>query len=102
MHVLPGNAGIPGSQTTISATDFPAIQDFCHQYGVKLIVVAPQAPLAAGVVDFFQGTDIRVFGPSRAGAVLESSKVWSKDFMRRHGVATAQSWKFRSDQLDTA
>ncbi|MBT9393216.1 phosphoribosylamine--glycine ligase [Hymenobacter sp. NST-14] len=102
VHVLPGNAGIPNSHPEISATDFPAIQAFCQEHGVKLVVVGPEAPLAAGVTDFFQGSDIRVFGPSRAGATLESSKVWSKDFMRRHGVATALSWQFRSDKLDEA
>ncbi|UYZ62667.1 phosphoribosylamine--glycine ligase [Hymenobacter weizhouensis] len=102
VHVLPGNAGIPGSHPAISATDFPAIQQFCQEKDVQLIVVGPEAPLAAGVADYFQDSDIRVFGPSRAGATLESSKVWSKDFMRRHGVATAKSWKFRSDQLNEA
>ncbi|MBC6697240.1 phosphoribosylamine--glycine ligase [Hymenobacter sp. BT190] len=102
VHVLPGNAGIPNSQPDISATDFPAIKAFCEAQGVKLIVVGPEAPLAAGVTDFFKGSDIRVFGPGRAGATLESSKVWSKDFMRRHGVATALSWQFRSDKMDAA
>ncbi|MET4105618.1 phosphoribosylamine--glycine ligase [Hymenobacter sp. UYP22] len=102
VHVLPGNAGIPNSHPEISATDFPAIQSFCEVNGVKLIVVGPEAPLAAGVTDYFAGSDIRVFGPGRAGATLESSKVWSKDFMRRHGVATALSWQFRSDKMDAA
>ncbi|UOQ80228.1 MULTISPECIES: phosphoribosylamine--glycine ligase [Hymenobacter] len=102
VHVLPGNGGIPNSHPEISATDFPAIQSFCEANDVKLIVVGPEAPLAAGVTDYFAGSDIRVFGPSRAGATLESSKVWSKDFMRRHGVATAMSWQYRSDKLDEA
>ncbi|WP_207218354.1 phosphoribosylamine--glycine ligase [Hymenobacter persicinus] len=102
VHVLPGNGGIPNSHPDISATDFPAIRQFCEAHGVQLIVVGPEAPLAAGVVDFFAGSAIRVFGPDRAGAVLESSKVWSKSFMRRHGVATAQSWQYRSDQIGEA
>jgi len=102
VHVLPGNAGIPGSVGSISATDFLAIKDFCEQQGAKLIVVGPEAPLAAGVADYFLGSDIRVFGPRRQGATLESSKVWSKDFMRRHGVATARAWSYRSDQFAEA
>lgn len=102
VHVLPGNAGIPGSNPSISATDFPAIKQFCEANDVKLIVVGPEAPLAAGVVDFFADTDIKVFGPDKRGAVLESSKIWSKDFMRRHGVATAQAWQYRSDQIEEA
>ena len=102
MHVLPGNAGIAGSVPTISATDFPAIQHFCREQRVKLIVVGPEAPLAAGIADYFLDSDIRVFGPRRQAATLESSKVWSKDFMRRHGIATARAWSYRSDQLADA
>ncbi|SDX84401.1 phosphoribosylamine--glycine ligase [Hymenobacter psychrophilus] len=102
VHVLPGNAGIPNSHPHISALDFPAIKSFCEEHGAKLLVVGPEAPLAAGVADYFVGSDIRVFGPGRAGATLESSKVWSKNFMRRHGVATAMSWQFRSDKLAEA
>jgi phosphoribosylamine--glycine ligase len=102
VHVLPGNGGIPNSHPHISATDFPAIQSFCQEQGVKLIVVGPEAPLAAGVADYFAGSDIRVFGPGRTGATLESSKVWAKDFMRRHGVATAMAWQYRSDKLADA
>ena len=102
IHVAPGNAGIPGSHPALSATDFPAIKAFCEQHEIRLIVVGPEAPLAAGVTDFFAGSGIRVFGPTKAGAMLESSKVWSKDFMRRHGVATAQAWAFGSDALPAA
>ena len=102
VHVLPGNAGIPGSILGISALDFPAIHAFCNEQQVKLIVVGPEAPLAAGVADFFLDTDIRVFGPRRQAATLESSKVWSKDFMRRHGIATARAWSYRSDCLAEA
>jgi phosphoribosylamine--glycine ligase len=65
-------------------------------------VVGPEAPLAQGISDFFAGSDIKVFGPTRAAARLESSKVWSKEFMRRHGVATAQAWPFRSDNIAAA
>ena len=102
VHVLPGGAGIPGSVPGISPTDFPAIRQFCDEHQIKLIVVGPEAPLAAGVADYFAETDIRVFGPRKAAATLESSKVWSKQFMRRHGVATGRSWTFRSDQLAQA
>ena len=102
VHVLPGNAGTPGSVPGISATDFPAIKSFCNEHAIKLLVVGPEAPLAAGVADYFLDTDIRVFGPRRQAATLESSKVWSKDFMRRHGIATARAWSYRSDQFAEA
>ena len=102
VHVAPGNAGIPGSHPELSATDFPALQAFCQAQAISLIVVGPEAPLAVGVADYFAGTSIQVFGPTRAAARLESSKVFSKDFMRRHGVATAQAWAFGRGQVAEA
>jgi phosphoribosylamine--glycine ligase len=102
VHVVPGNAGIPGSYPDINPLDFARLQSFAQEKGAPLIVVGPEAPLAAGVTDFFAGSAIKVFGPTRAAAMLESSKVWSKDFMRRHGVATAQAWQYRSDNVAAA
>ena len=100
--VLPGNAGIPNSHPEIDPLDFEAVKAFARAHEARLIVVGPEAPLAAGITDFFAGSDIQVFGPTRAAAMLESSKVWSKEFMRRHGVATAQAWAFRSDNIAEA
>ncbi len=102
VQVIPGNPGIPNSHPGLDPLDFESVAAFARHQGVRLIVVGPEAPLAAGVADFFAGTDIQVFGPTKAAAMLESSKVWSKDFMRRHGVATAQAWQFRSDQVAAA
>ena len=102
VHVLPGNAGIPNSHPEVNPLDFAAVQAYAKAQGAKLIVVGPEAPLAAGITDFFAGSGIKVFGPTRAAARLESSKVWSKEFMRRHGVATAQAWSFRSDNIAAA
>ena len=102
VQVVPGNAGIPNSHPGLDPLDFVALEAYARHQGVQLIVVGPEAPLAAGVADYFAGSDIKVFGPTRAGALLESSKVWSKEFMRRHGVATAQSWSFRSDEVVAA
>ena len=102
VHVLPGNAGIPNSHPEISPLDFEAVKAFAQAHEARLIVVGPEAPLAAGITDFFAGSDIQVFGPTRSAARLESSKVWSKEFMRRHGVATAQAWPFRSDNIAAA
>ena len=102
VYVLPGNAGIPNSHPEINPLDFDAVKAFAEAHAAKLIVVGPEAPLAAGITDFFAGSDIKVFGPTRAAAMLESSKVWSKEFMRRYGVATAQAWPFRSDNIAAA
>ncbi|WP_201979049.1 phosphoribosylamine--glycine ligase [Hymenobacter rubidus] len=102
VHVLPGNAGIPNSQLGFNPLDFEAVKAFAQAHDSNLIVVGPEAPLAAGITDFFAGSDIKVFGPTRSAARLESSKVWSKEFMRRHGVATAKAWPFRSDNIAAA
>ena len=102
VHVLPGNAGIPNSHPEVDLLNFEAVQAFAQAHDARLIVVGPEAPLAAGIADFFAGSDIQVFGPTRSAARLESSKVWSKEFMRRHGVATAQAWPFRSDNVAAA
>ena len=102
VQVVPGNAGIPNSHPGLDPLDFAALEAYARHQGVQLIVVGPEAPLAAGVADYFAGSDIKVFGPTKAGALLESSKVWSKNFMRRHGVATAQAWSFRSDEVAAA
>ncbi|MBF9238603.1 phosphoribosylamine--glycine ligase [Hymenobacter sp. BT683] len=102
VHVLPGNAGIPNSYPEVNPLDFEAVKAFAQAHNAKLIVVGPEAPLAAGITDFFAGSDIKVFGPTRSAARLESSKVWSKEFMRRHGVATAKAWSFRSDNIAAA
>ena len=102
VHVLPGNAGIPNSELDFNPLDFEAVRAFAQAHDAQLIVVGPEAPLAAGITDFFAGSDIKVFGPTRSAARLESSKVWSKEFMRRHGVATAQAWPFRSDNIAAA
>ena len=100
--VLPGNAGIPNSHLDVNPLDFKAVKAFAQAHDAKLIVVGPEAPLAAGITDFFAGSDIKVFGPTRSAARLESSKVWSKEFMRRHGVTTAEAWPFQSDNITAA
>ena len=102
VFTVPGNPGIPGSHPEVDPLDFPALAAFCQAHEINLLVVGPEAPLAAGVADYFAETSIQVFGPTRAAARLESSKVFSKEFMRRHGVATAGAWVFRSDELAAA
>lgn len=92
---LPGNVGTANNRP-IAESDFAGIRAFCEAEGIELVVVGPEAPLAAGIVDDLSGGRLRVFGPSRAAARLEASKTWSKQFMRRHGVATAAGAFFAS------
>src|SRR5690606_40474755 len=65
------------------------LREWAQAEGVALAVVGPEAPLAAGVVDEFRAHGLKVFGPTKAAAQLESSKAFSKAFMRRHGIPTA-------------
>ncbi len=94
---LPGNPGLANLGAVvegISATDVGAIAAMARVHGVDLVVVGPEGPLAAGVVDAVSALGIPVFGPTRAAARLESSKTFAKEVMVRAGVATAASESF--------
>ena len=92
---LPGNGGMANNRP-IAEHDFAGIRSFCESEGIDLVVVGPEAPLARGLVDLLSGAKYRVFGPTRAAARLESSKTWAKQFMQRHGIATAAGAFFES------
>ena len=92
---LPGNGGTANNRP-IAEHDFAGIRSFCETEGIELVVVGPEAPLARGLVDILSGAKFRVFGPTRAAARLESSKTWAKQFMQRHGIATAAGAFFES------
>ncbi len=91
VYVAPGNGGTASDSALVNVpiTDLAALADFAAQEKVGLTVVGPEAPLAAGVVDLFRSRGLRIFGPTRAAAQLESSKAFAKDFMQRHGIPTA-------------
>ncbi|MES2958747.1 MAG: phosphoribosylamine--glycine ligase [Pseudomonadota bacterium] len=91
VHVAPGNGGtaLDPALRNVPITDIAALADFAAAEKIALTVVGPEAPLAAGVVDAFRARGLRVFGPTRAAAQLESSKAFAKDFMQRHGIPTA-------------
>jgi phosphoribosylamine---glycine ligase len=91
LYCAPGNGGISelAECISISTTDHSALIDFARSRAIDLTVVGPEAPLAAGIVDEFESGGLKVVGPSRAAARLESSKSFAKDFMRRHKIPTA-------------
>ena len=91
VYVAPGNGGTATERgvENLPLTDLNALADWAEQEKVALTVVGPEAPLAAGVVDLFRARGLRIFGPSKAAAQLESSKAFAKDFMQRHGIPTA-------------
>ena len=90
IYCAPGNAGIAQQATCvpIPATDLGELAGFAEREGIDLTVVGPEQPLAAGIVDLFQERGLKAFGPTRRAALLESSKVWSKDFFARHDLPT--------------
>ena len=92
VHVAPGNAGTarePGV-VNVQAGGVEELVAYAKRKSIDLTVVGPEAPLAAGVVDAFRASGLRIFGPTRAAAQLESSKDFAKAFMRRHRIPTAR------------
>ncbi len=91
VYVAPGNGGTAADRRLVNvpATDPQALADFAVAEKVTLTVVGPEGPLAQGVVDVFRARGLRIFGPTKAAAQLESSKAFSKNFMKRHGIPTA-------------
>ena len=91
VFVAPGNGGTATENglENLAATELPALVDFARKEKIYLTVVGPEAPLAAGVVDAFRDAGLKIFGPTRTAAQLESSKDFAKTFMARHGIPTA-------------
>ena len=91
VFVAPGNGGTAADLRleNVAITDHAALADFALAEKIVLTVVGPEAPLAAGIVDLFRARGLRVFGPTKAAAQLESSKNFAKEFMQRHGIPTA-------------
>ena len=94
--VAPGNGGtaLDARMKNIAITDPTALADFAQQEQVALTVVGPEAPLAAGIVDIFRERGMKIFGPTKKAAQLESSKDFAKAFMERHGIPTARYQTF--------
>ncbi|MFA4914795.1 MAG: phosphoribosylamine--glycine ligase [Burkholderiaceae bacterium] len=92
VYVAPGNAGthLSSNLQNVDLTDPTALADFAEKEGIAMTVVGPEAPLAAGVVDTFRARGLKIFGPNRAAAQLESSKDFAKAFMVRHHIPTAR------------
>ncbi|PSR04335.1 MAG: phosphoribosylamine--glycine ligase, partial [Bacteroidetes bacterium SW_10_40_5] len=100
LYVAPGNAGTGSFATnvTLNLNDYEQLQEFALAYQIDLVVVGSEGPLVGGIVDFFKGNNedgyIPVFGPCSAGASLEGSKIFAKEFMHRHRIPTGSFDKF--------
>ena len=106
LFVAPGNAGTEQIATNlaIDVTDFKGIEKACIDNNIHLVIVGPEAPLVAGIVNYFEATDsikhIPIIGPDKVGAQLEGSKDFSKNFMQKYGVPTAASRTFTEAELE--
>ncbi len=98
IYCCPGNAGIAEMAQCIDVNqdDFQALLDFVKYEWIDLTIVGPEAPLSKGIVDIFEKEGRRILGPTKAAARLESSKAFSKDLMRSHGIPTAEYKVFTS------
>lgn len=98
VFVAPGNAGTALepklTNVAIAAEDNQALLDFALSEQVGLTIVGPEAPLVSGIVDLFQSHNLAIFGPSKAAAQLEGSKAFTKDFLARHNIPTADYANF--------
>jgi len=96
VYVAPGNGGTGGDRRYVEVpiTEPVALREWAQKEKISLTVVGPEGPLAAGVVDEFRAHGLRIFGPTRAAAQLESSKAFSKAFMKRHHIPTAEYESF--------
>lgn len=106
LFIAPGNAGTSdfGTNVALSVTDFEGIKKFVLTNSINMVVVGPEDPLVKGIYDFFQEDasliNIPVIGPQKAGAQLEGSKDFSKQFMIRHNIPTARYETFTKDTLE--
>ena len=100
--ISPGNAGTSDLEgctpLAIAETDHEGMVTACSRHAIDLVVIGPEAPLAAGLADTLRGQGIAVFGPSAEGAQLEASKAWAKQLMQEAGIPTAGYWTVTNEQ----
>ncbi|MCB9231643.1 MAG: phosphoribosylamine--glycine ligase [Bacteroidia bacterium] len=104
LFIAPGNAGTAaeGQNVSLNVSDHPAVEAFCRQEKIDLVVVGPEQPLVEGIADYLEARGIPVLGPNLLGAQLEGSKEFSKRFMQKYGIPTAAYRSFTRDQKDAA
>src|SRR3712207_5641078 len=101
--IAPGNPGTAqhGTNVALDVTDHRAVIDFCRVMKVGFVVVGPEAPLVAGLVDDLKASGIKAFGPSRAAAQLEGSKAFTKDLCAEFGIPTAARSEEHTSELQS-
>jgi phosphoribosylamine--glycine ligase len=104
LYIAPGNPGTEslGKNVVLDATNFDEIYDFIQEHSIHITVVGPEQPLVDGVADFLEEKCQVVFGPKQQAAMLEGSKEFAKDFMKRHDIPTAAYEVFDQSEFDKA
>ena len=104
IYCAPGNAGSAGLATCvdIGAMEFDKLADFAEEIGIDLTIIGMDDPLVGGVVDVFEKRGLRVFGPRKNAAIIEGSKAFSKDLMKKYGIPTAAYENFDSPEAALA
>jgi phosphoribosylamine--glycine ligase len=107
LYITPGNGGTLeyGKNLDIAATDFPAIENFCLENAIQLVVCGPEQPAVAGIWDYFQKETLRhiqVIAPSQISAMLEGSKAFAKEFMAKNQIPTAEYLEITKDNIQQA
>ena len=102
LYIAPGNGGTGayGENIALSPLDFPAIEKWVAENAIDMIVVGNEDPLVAGIYDYFEGKNILVVGPSKAGAALEGSKDFAKQFMVKNNIPTARYQSFTAETIE--
>lgn len=102
LFIAPGNGGtsVYGENIALSPLDFPAIEKWVGENKIDMIVVGNEDPLVAGIYDYFEDKDILVVGPSKAGAALEGSKDFAKQFMVKNNIPTARYQSFTAETIE--
>ncbi len=104
LFIAPGNPGTSGlgENVSLNVSDHAEVLAFVQENDIKLTVVGPEQPLVDGIADFLEGQGYAVFGPKKVAAMLEGSKEFAKDFMKRHQIPTADYEVFSQDEFDKA
>ena len=105
LYIAPGNAGTKqyGKNVELNLLDFEAVKTFVLEHKIEMVIVGPEEPLVLGIADFFKKdpllSSVALIGPTQAGAALEGSKTFAKEFMQRHKIPTAKYGSFTLDTL---
>ncbi|HDQ25819.1 MAG TPA: phosphoribosylamine--glycine ligase, partial [bacterium] len=102
IYCAPGNGGTSSvaENVNVKADDIDGLLKFAKENGIGLTIVGPEIPLVMGMVDLFEAENLKVFGPSEAGAQLEGSKIFTKNLLKKNGIPTADFGEF--DGFDAA